>query len=172
MFQDEARFGRISDTRRCWAPKGVRPKVPCQIVREYVYAYSAASPHDGELFSLILSETNAASMSIFLESVAEKYNQDHIMMIMDAASWHRAQNLKVPKNMTLIFLPPYSPQLNPVEHLWDEIREKHFANKVFKSLDAVADTLEVALKNLYIDKRAVSSITGFDWILGINLSAT
>jgi hypothetical protein len=68
MFQDEARFGRINDPRRCWAPSGIRPEVPCQIVREYTYVYAAASPHDGTLDSLVLPEVNGEMMSIFLEA--------------------------------------------------------------------------------------------------------
>jgi hypothetical protein len=64
MFQDEGRFARISSPRRCWAPRGVRPSVPCQIVREYTYAYVAASPHDGVMDSLVLPQVNAQAMSL------------------------------------------------------------------------------------------------------------
>ncbi len=66
MFQDEGRFGRINDPRRCWAPDGIRPDVPAQFVREYTYVYAAVSPDDGTLDSLILPEVNAEAMSIFL----------------------------------------------------------------------------------------------------------
>ena len=62
MFQDEARFGRISDTRRCWAPAGVRPEVSTQVVREYEYAFAAVSPHDGALDTLVLPSVNAEAM--------------------------------------------------------------------------------------------------------------
>ncbi len=70
MFQDEGRFGRISDPRRCWAPTGLRPDVPGQVIREYTYAFAAVSPHDGTLDSLILPEVNTEMMSIFLEEVS------------------------------------------------------------------------------------------------------
>jgi hypothetical protein len=66
MFQDEGRFGRISDPRRCWAPHGVRLVVPSQVVREYTHAFAAVSPHDGVLDSLILPDVNAQMMSLFL----------------------------------------------------------------------------------------------------------
>jgi len=65
MFQDEARFGRINDPRRCWAPKGFRPEVGMQIVREYTYAFGAVSPHDGTLDSLVLPVVSAEAMSLF-----------------------------------------------------------------------------------------------------------
>jgi transposase len=165
MFQDEARFGRINDPRRCWAPKGVRPEVGMQIVREYTYAFGAVSPGDGTLDSLVLPVVTAEAMSIFLEEVARRYPEEFILMFLDGAGWHRANDLAVPKNMRLETLPPYSPQLNPVEHIWDEIREKWFANEVFNSLDAVEDRLVEALVVLENNKELVASITGFDWII-------
>ena len=165
MFQDEARFGRINDPRRCWAPKGVRPEVGLQIVREYTYAFGAVSPHDGMLDSLVLPVVTAEAMSIFLEEVARRHPEDFILMFLDGAGWHRANDLAVPGNMRLETLPPYSPQLNPVEHIWDEIREKWFANEVFNSLDAVEDRLVEALVALENNQELVAATTGFDWII-------
>jgi hypothetical protein len=117
MFQDEARFGRINDPRRGWAPKGFRPEVGMQIVREYTYAFGAVSPQDGTLDSLVLPVVTAEAMSIFLEEVARRQPEEFILMFLDGAGWHRANNLAVPENMRLEALPPYSPQLNPVEHI-------------------------------------------------------
>ena len=165
MFQDEARFGRINDPRRCWAPKGFRPEVGMQIVREYTYAFGAVSPHDGTLDSLVLPVVTAEAMSIFLAEVARRHAEEFILMFLDGAGWHRAHDLSVPDNMRLEALPPYSPQLNPVEHIWDEIREKWFTNEVFDSLEAVEDRLVEALVNLENDKESVASTTGFDWII-------
>lgn len=165
MFEDEGRFGRISDPRRCWAPKGIRPDAPSQFVREYTYAFAAVSPLDGVLDSLILPHVNAEAMSLFLAEVASRHPDEHILMFMDRAGWHRAKDLIVPRNMRLDWLPPYSPQCNPVEHLWDEIREKHFCNRVFNSLDAVETTLCSALASLEASPQVVASLTGFDWIV-------
>lgn len=172
MFQDEGRFGRINDPRRCWAPKGIRPEVPAQIVREYTYVYAAASPHDGSMVSLILPVANTEAMSIFLAEVASRYPDEKILMVMDQASWHRAHELVIPENVKLTWLPPYSPQCNPVENIWDEIREKWFPNKVFQSLDAVEDTLIDALVTLENDQKRIQGITGFDWIVSACLNAT
>jgi transposase len=171
MFEDEARFGRISDPRRCWAPAGVRPTVEVQIVREYEYAFAAASPHDGVLDTLVLPAVNAEAMSVFLAEVAQRHANEFILMVLDGAGWHRAKRLQVPANMQLIPLPPWSPQLNPVEHLWDEIREKGFSNRVFASLSAVDEQLVTALLDLEPDPRQVASLTGFPWITHISLNA-
>jgi transposase len=172
MFQDEARFGRINDPRRCWAPKGLRPEVGMQIVREYTYAFGAASPHDGVLDTLVLPVVTAETMSIFLAEVARRHPEEFILMFLDGAGWHRANNLVIPENMKLEALPPYSPQLNPMEHIWDELREKWFTNEVFDSLDGVEDRLVEALAALERDQELVASTTGFDWIINCPLSAT
>ena len=103
-------------------------------------------------------------MSIFLKEVAQRHPDEFILMFLDGAGWHRANDLAVPGNMRLEALPPYSPQLNPVEHIWYEIRGKWFANEVFNSLDAVEDRLVEALVALENGKELVASITGFDWI--------
>jgi transposase len=171
MFQDEARFGRISDPRRCWAPAGVRPEVNTQMVREYEYAFAAISPHDGVLDTLVLPEVNTEALSVFLAEVSARHPHELILMVLDGAGWHRAKRLQVPANLRLIPLPPWSPQLNPVEHLWDEVREKWFSNQVFASLQAVEERLVVALQTLEEDRRQVASLSGFDWIKSIPLNA-
>ena len=172
MFQDEARFGRINDPRRCWAPRGLRRQVCARIVREYTYVFAAVSPQDGTLDTLALPEVNAFSMSVFLDEVAQRHPQENILMVLDGAGWHRARDLRIPENRQLLALPPYSPQLNPVEHLWEKIREKWFPNLVFDSLAGVADRLVEALATLENSPDRVAQITGFDWILSIPMNAT
>jgi hypothetical protein len=172
MLQDEGRFGRISNPMRCWAPRGMRPNVPCQMVREYTYVYVAVSPHDGVMDSLVLPEVNAQAMSLFLGEVSSRHSDEFILMVMDGAGWHKAKELKVPENMHLIFLPAYSPQLNPVEHVWENIRENWFRNEVFASIDAVENQLVKALSDLENHPAEVASLTGFSWIIDITLNAT
>ena len=172
MFQDEGRFGRICNPRRCWAPEGFRPSVPAQLIREFTYVFAAVSPHDGVMDSLILPEVNTQVMSIFLEEVSSRHHDDFIIMFMDRAGWHRSHNLTVPENMILQWLPPYSPECNPVEHIWEDIRENWFSNAVFNSLYAVEDTLVDALVYLEKDTQKVFTLTGFDWINCNHMNAT
>lgn len=164
MFMDEARFGRISDLGRCWAPLGTRPCIPSQIVREYTYAYAAVCPFDGTLDALILPEVNTEAMSIFLEELSGNHGDEEIVLILDKAGWHTATDLTIPENIILHWLPPYSPELNPVEHLWDELREKWFRNKYFTSFEAVEDQLAEALKFLMEQPDHVRSMTLFAWM--------
>lgn len=164
MFQDEARFGRISDTRRCWCPKPVRPLCHAMVSQEYTYAYGAVSVMDGVFDSLIIPYVNTNCMQIFLDEVALRHPNERIIMVLDGAGWHKSKLLKVPDNMKLVSLPPYSPELNPVEHIWDELREKFFHNRVFESLDALEDHLEESLRDLEIDHERIHSIVSWPWI--------
>jgi len=165
MFQDEARFGRISDTRRCWCPKPVRPLCRAMLTQQYTYAYAAVSVADGILDTLILPQVNGNCMQIFLDEVSARHHEDRIVMVLDGAGWHKAGTLVVPNNMRLVSLPPYAPELNLVEHLWDELREKSFGNVVFDSLDALEDHLEISLREMETDKEKVLSIVGWPWII-------
>ncbi len=167
MFQDEGRFGLLGTPRRCWAPRSIRPVVGARLQRKYLYAFAAVSPHDGVLDSLILPWVNAETMSLFLATVAERHSDEFIVMVMDQAGWHIAGNLQVPRNMRIILLPPYSPELNPAEHLWEALREDWFANTVFHDLDAVEDALDNGLIALESDPQRTQTMTGFKWITSI-----
>jgi transposase len=165
MFQDEARFGRINDPKKCWCRAGFRPEVGKQIVREYVYAYGAFSPSDGAADFLILPYMNSQNMNIFLAELSLRYPNEYILLVCDKAPCHSAGALNIPKNINLAYLPPYCPQLNPSENMWDEIREKFFANLVFDSIESVMDKLTEAMIHYSEKHETVKSITGFNWII-------
>ena len=165
MFQDEARFGRINDVRRCWAPKPLRPVCQAMLTHEYTYAYAAVDVVSGEVDSLILPHVNTQCMQIFLDEVAARHPQQNIVMVLDGAGWHASDALQAPSNIRLLPLPPYAPELNPVEHVWDELREKHFHNVVFDSLDALEDHLEARLRALEDDPNTIRSIVAWPWIM-------
>jgi len=171
MFQDEGRFGLLGTPRRCWAPRSTRPVVGARLERKYIYAFSAVSPHDGVMDSLVLPWVNAETMSMFLAEGAQRHADEFIVMVMDQAGWHLAGELVVPVNMRLIYLPPYSPELNPAEHLWEAVRENCFANHVFADLDAVEVALTKGLVALESDPGRTQSMTGFGWITSISLNA-
>jgi transposase len=165
MYQDEARFGRISDTRYCWCKKPLRPLVKAMLSHQYVYAYGAVSPMDGRLDTLILPEVNSQWMQVFLTEIANRYPCENILMVMDGAGWHKSKHFVLPANLKLLLLPPYSPELNPQEHIWDELREKYFHNKTFDTLDLLEDHLMVGLKELETQHENVKSITCWDYII-------
>ena len=120
---------------------------------------------DGHLDSLILPWVNGACMQRFLDEVAARHPADRIVMVLDGAGWHQSKSLTVPANLRLLPLSPYSPELNPVEHLWDELREKYFHNRAFGSLTALEDHLENSLRALENDHERVRSIVAWPWII-------
>lgn len=164
MFQDEAGFGRINKPKYCWTG-GSRPSVPCHHIREYRYAFGAVDPCSGDNFFLVMPSCDTTCMNVFLQELSEQYKGDEILLVCDGAGWHKSKALTLPDNIHLAFIPPYTPEMNPIEQIWREIRTCGFRNEVFHTLDDVmtrlCDTI-VALTN-----STVRSITARDWILSL-----
>jgi transposase len=171
MFQDEARFGRMVRIRRCWAPLLARPMVCNGYEREFLYVYGAVSPLQGQMDWMITRQMNTINMSAFLAQVSARHRRDFIVMVVDGASSHVCKELVIPKNIRLLRLPPYAPELNPQEHVWDELREKEFPNRVFADLHSVLGQLEAGLPRLASDRKGLRSLTAWPWIISLNLNA-
>ena len=141
------------------------PHSGSQLIREYIYLYGAVSPKDGTCIYLIMPTSNTACFQAFLNVLARKFARQDILLVLDGAPNHRCGDLALPDNIALLFLPPYSPELNPKENLWDEIREKIFKNYALKSIDAVRAKLKQAI--LYVERnpKTVKSITSFPYIV-------
>jgi len=116
------------------------------------YIYSCVSPHGGESFTLFLPEVNTDMMNIYFEELLKEYPGRDILIIMDQAGWHKAKELKVPESITLMFLPPYSPELNPVEKLWKWLRKEVTHNSLFETLETLMDALENELHKIIPQK--------------------
>lgn len=165
MFQDEACFGRISDVRRCWAPKPLRPLCQAMLSREYTYAYAAVDVQTGQLDTLVLPHVNTPCMQLFLNELATRYPNENLVIILDGAGWHRSKTLTMPPNILPLPLPAYAPELNPVEHVWDDLREKQFHNRVFQHFDALENHLVAALRDYELSPQRVHSIVAWPWII-------
>lgn len=163
LFADEAGFGCITDVRRCWAPAPYRPQVARQQVRKFVHALAAVSPFDGAVSGLLCRSLDAAVMSTFLTLIARQYPGDFCVVVLDGAGWHISGDLAVPDTMRLVLLPPYSPELDPVEDLWDYIRDHYTGNRAFPSVDDVEDTLCTGFQELSAAPNIVRTMTLFEW---------
>ena len=141
MFQDEAGFGRINKPKYCWCQEGIRPSVPCHHIREYRYAYGAVEPLTGDGYFLVMPYCNTVCMNIFLKKLSERFPDDIILLCCDGAAWHKSGGLELPENIILFHIPPYTPEMNPIEQIWKEIRKRGFRNEVFATLDKVVDRL-------------------------------
>ena len=139
--------------------------MPCHHIREYRYAYGAVEPKTGENFFLILPYCNTDCMNVFLAELAKAYLNDRIMLICDGAMWHKANSLIIPEQISLIFIPPYTPEINPIEQIWKEIRKRGFRNEIFQTLEKVVDRLCEVIQKL--PASVIQSITGRQWILSM-----
>lgn len=163
-FQDEGRFGRINTVQKCWCKKGVIPTVTQQIIREYSYAFSAVCPETGNICSLIMPHADSEAMNIFLKTLSEQQKDERIVLCMDKAGWHTTKQLEIPNNIILWFLPPYSPELNPVELIWRELRAKYFNNRTFKSMIELEKHLEYALVDFSKNKESIKKLTKVNYL--------
>lgn len=163
MFEDEAGFGRINKPKYCWCKKGIRPTVPCHHIREYRYLYGAVEPKTGENFFLVMPNCNTDNMNVFIDKLSEEYKDDIIILVCDGASWHKSKGLNIPENIVIMHIPAYTPEMNPIEQIWKQIRSMGFKNEIFKSLRDVMERLCKTVNELTND--IVKSITLRDWII-------
>jgi hypothetical protein len=165
FFMDEAGFGRISEPSYCWCPKQTRPIVPCHRIREYVYAFGAVEPLTGEGCYIIAPKCDTAWTNEFLKVLSAQYANDYILLPTDNASWHKSKTLIIPENIVLFYLPPYTPEMNPIEQIWKEVRKDDFKNTLFNSLNDVVEKLSTSLMSLTED--VIKSVTGRKWIISM-----
>ena len=104
-------------------------------------------------------------MNVFLKQLSDSYPKDKIVLVCDGAAWHKSKGLSIPHNIRLVFIPPYTPEMNPIEQIWREIRTQGFRNEIFASLDKVVDRLCETIQNL--TKDTIKSITGRNWLLSV-----
>ena len=103
-------------------------------------------------------------MSLFLLDVLQAWPDDSIVLVLAGAGWHRARILPIAERLCLWHLPPYCPECNPSEHIWDETREKGFANQYFATLDDVQVRLKTQLEELSADPQRLQNLTFFPWL--------
>lgn len=163
MFMDESVFGRITNIRSCWRPAGTRPTVSSLKIREFVYAYGAVDPINGDGSFIVAGGCNTEWTNIYLDTLSKTFPDDYILLCGDNASWHKSKGLKIPDNIEFFFIPPATPEMNPIEQIWEELKEKDFDNRFFSTLNKVVDQLCISINNL--DNITIKSITGRDWIL-------
>ena len=159
MYFDESRFGTHSKMGRSWHKKGQRTQVKMKLGFKNFYLYSAVMPKNGKNFTLLMPSVNTDCMNVFLEELSEEIKEDFIL-IMDGAGWHKSKDLIVPKNIQIVLLPPYCPELNPVERLWKYIKNHTIKNRVFNTLENLEDEICDFVKNL--TKDVVMSICSND----------
>jgi transposase len=161
-FQDESRFGLLTIQRRILTVRGVKPLQPYQHKFKNLYLFGAFSPVTGTHFTLELPKCNADCFQLYLDEFA-KHNPDEFkILVLDNGAFHKAAQLEIPPNIGLLFIPPYSPELNPAEKMWRHIKDQ-IATLVFKTIDDLSDRLYDIVKKLTLD--TIKSITGYQYYL-------
>lgn len=162
--QDEARVGQRGTLSRQWANKGTRPRVVRQQQFISTYIFGAVYPERDKGCALILPQTNAGMMQIHLNEISKQAAKDsHAILMMDRASWHKTEALKIPKNLSLMPLPAYSPELNPVEQIWQQLRRQNLSNRCFKDYDEIVDACSSAWNSFCDEVGNIKNLCTRDW---------
>jgi hypothetical protein len=139
-FGDEARIGQKNKITRRWAKRGTRPSAPRDQRTASAYIFGAICPQHGKGAGLVLPACNTEAMAMHLEEIAAAVAPGaHAILVLDQAGWHVSKTLPVPPNITLVSLPPKSPELNPVENIWQFMRDNWLSNRVFTSYANIVD---------------------------------
>jgi transposase len=156
---DESRFGLLSIQRRCLTAKGVKPIVPYQHRFKNFYLFGSYNPSGGDHFTLEMPYCNTDCFEAYLAEFAAHRPEEFKVVILDNGAFHKAARLQVPANIALLFLPPYSPELNPAEMIWRWIKDR-IANTAYGSLELLAAAVSSLLPVL--TSETVQSITGWE----------
>lgn len=164
-FEDETRVGQQGSLTRIWAEKGTRPRIPRQQQFLYEYIFGAVCPHQQKAIGLVLPHACTESLQLLLNEMSKETLPGRIaIIIMDGAGWHHANALLIPDNIRFLFLPPYSPELNPVEQIWQYLKDKFLANRVFDSLEDITDACCEAWNAFANNPALITSLTSRNWI--------
>lgn len=136
--------------------------MPYQHKFKNFYLFGSFSPITGTHFTLELPKCNTDCFQLYLDEFSNQSPDEFKILILDNGAFHKAKHLKIPANIGLLFIPPYSPELNPAEKMWRHFKDQ-IATEVFKSLDRLSDRITEVIKNL--KESTVKSITGYKYYL-------
>ena len=163
-FQDEARIGQKNKITRRWAKRGTRPSAPKDQRTRSVYIFGAICPARGVGAGLVLPRCNTDAMNLHLKEISVTVASGaHALLMVDQAGWHLAKELKTPDNITMMPLPSKSPELNPVENIWQFMRDNWLSNRIFTSYSDILDHSCFAWNQLIDQPWKIMSIGLRDW---------
>ena len=162
--KDEARIGQKNGQVRQWARRGTRPRQPADQRYENLYLFGAICPALGKGAALALPYADTEAMQMHLDEISRRVARGaHAVLLLDRAGWHTTDKLNIPKNMTMIFLPSRSPELNPVENVWQYLRANWLSNTVFETYDDIIDAACDAWNKLTAAPDVITSIGMRQW---------
>ncbi|WP_147165122.1 IS630 family transposase, partial [Pararhodospirillum oryzae] len=163
-FQDEARVGQKGTLTRMWARRGSRPRAVRDTRYQSAYIFGAVCPARGVGAALVMPRADTEAMSLHLAEISRHVTKDaHAVVVLDGAGWHGSDDLIIPDNITLIELPPYSPELNPVETIWEYMRQNKLANRLYETYEDIVKACCDAWNDLIAAPARIISIASRDW---------
>jgi transposase len=164
-FMDEARVGRKGRLCHRWWLRGRRPPGRRDKRFEWAHLFAAVEPATGAEVALVLPEATTRTMTLFLAEFGRRLPDDvHAVLVLDRAGWHGARALEVPANVTLVPLPPYAPELNPVERVWLYLRERFLSLRLFRDYRAIVDACCAAWNRLVAEPGRLRSLCDQPWL--------
>ena len=149
---------------RQWAKRGSRPRQSADQRYESAYLFGAICPARGTGAALALPYADTHAMQLHLDEIARTVRPGaHAVLLLDRAGWHTTPVLAVPKNISLILLPSRSPELNPVENIWQYLRQTWLSNRVFETYDDIVEAACDAWRRLIAQPKTITSIGSRNW---------
>lgn len=164
-FQDESRIGQRGTITRQWTRRGTRPRIPRQQQFLSGYLFGAVCPATGDSAGYVASSCDSNMMEKHLEEIAQKVPPGrHAVVILDGAAWHTSKKLQYSDRITLLPLPPYSPELNPVEQIWQKLRREFFSNRIFKSVEEIIEVCCKVWNEFAADIDGIRKLCTRNWV--------
>lgn len=165
-FQDEHRIGQQGSLTRIWARKGTRPRAPRQQQFISAYIFGAVCPEKDKGAAVIMPQANTASMQAHIDEIDQQVEKGkHAVIVLDKAGWHTSKNLRIPKNISLLPLPPYSPELNPQEQVGRQMKHNDLANRNFSNYNDIVEACSQAWMKIVNTQGAIQSLCSRTWAI-------
>ncbi len=163
-FQDEARVGQKGTLTRIWARKGSRPRAVCDTRYEWAYLFGAVCPERKTGAGIVMPYANTEAMNLHLEEISKAAAPGaHAALVFDGAGWHGSEKLKIPDNITPIILPPYLPELNQTENIWEYLRKNNLSNRLHVTYEDIVDACRNAWNALMAAPERIATLTQRCW---------
>lgn len=164
-FQDEARIGQQGTISRIWADTGSRPRSIRQTNYKWTYLFGSVCPSSGQSHGWRMPYANTWIMNLYLRDFSKQLaEKTHALLVMDGAGWHSSKELQIPDNVSVLLLPPYSPELNPAELIWRQLRQRQLSNRLYPTLADLESAVDEAWLWLSNQQDELSSLCLFPWI--------
>jgi hypothetical protein len=163
LVEDEARMGQQGTLTRVWARTGSRPTAVKQTEYQWLHVWAAIEPVTGESWTMLTPDMNTTRMNTLLAGISGTLEENDLaVLVLDNAGWHRAKALQIPANIVLLFLPPYSPELQPAERLWAWMRSHHLSNRIYVDYDDMLQAADTSIQTL--DNQRLKTLCACSWL--------